>query len=107
MSRSTALRERISEAVDLKPLSLSEKQFSELLKSLERESKRQLKHECFLEWISVLKLFMAGAFVLGSIYVIAKTNPDALSYAVPSLISIIGLILGTKKLLKKKDKDTE
>jgi len=107
MSRSTALRKRVSKAIEVKGLSLSDKQLGELIRSLERESKRQLEHERFLEWMSVLKLFMAGAFVLGSIYLIAKANPAALSYAVPSLISVVGLVLGAKKILKKKDKDVD
>lgn len=107
MSRSTALTERISEAVEAKSLSLSDKQFGELLKSLERESKRQLEHERYLERISIIKLLIVGTFTLGAIFLIAKTNPGALSYAVPSLISVIGLVLGAKKLLKKKDTDTD
>lgn len=105
MSRPVRLKEQIDEVIESKYLSLSDNQFAELLKSLERESKRQLEHERYLERMSVIKLLIAGTFTLGAIFLIAKTNPGALSYAVPSLISVIGLVLGARKLLKRKDKD--
>lgn len=102
MSRSKALAERISKVVEVKALSLSDKQFCELSRSLERESKRQLEHKRYLERMSLIKLLIAGTFTLGAIFLLAKSNPGALSYAVPSLISVIGLVLGARKLLKKK-----
>ncbi len=112
MSRSARSEEKMPEVVEAKYPSLFDKHFIDLLKSRERESKRQLDHRRFLEWMSIRKLIIVGVMcalnlviagvIIGAIvYLIAKTNPKALQYVVPSLVSTLLIILGAKKYLQK------